>query len=332
MQATPRPRRIGAARSSAAAPKPRLTAAATADLPEARARRLAEAVADDERIAAAAVDLSETAADAWQVTVYLDGADADRRTALEDLAAKVAGRESSLTWAELAETDWVTKSLEGLPPVRSGRFLVHGQHGRAKRRANDIAIEIEAGEAFGTGHHGTTVGCLDAIQAVARSRWIGRALDLGTGTGVLAIAIAKLTKARVLACDIDPVAATIARQNARLNGVHGRVRTLTAGGLSGRRFADAAPFDLIVANILLGPLVALAPAIRRHLAPGGAAVLSGLLPDERRPIIATYRGQGLRLVGSRVVDGWATVVMERRRRSPDSSVRLPRLLRLVEYQ
>ena len=212
--------------------------------------------------------------------------------------------------ARLPDTDWVAKSLEGLAPVRAGRFLVHGRHDRARRRPNDIAIEIEAAEAFGTGHHGTTAGCLLAIDTIARTRPVRNVLDIGTGTGVLAIAVAKRCRAPVLASDIDPIAVRAARANAQANGVGRLVRAIVAAGLSRREFAEAGPFDLILANILAGPLVRMAPSVRRHLASPGSVVLSGLLPEQRARMVSAYRRQGLRLVGDRILDGWLTLVME----------------------
>ena len=186
----------------------------------------------------------------------------------------------------------MAKSLEGLKPVRAGRFLVFGRHDRDRLKPNDLGIEIEAGQAFGTGHHGTTAGCLIAIAQEAKTRPIRNALDVGSGSGVLAIALAKLAKARVLASDIDPVATRVAEENVRLNGVAAHVRCITAAGLNGRAFAERTPADLIVANILAGPLAALAPAIRRAVAPGGTVILSGLLPEQRARIVATYRAAG----------------------------------------
>ena len=240
------------------------------------------------------------------------------RTRLERAALARFGR---FTIAELPETDWVAKSLEGLKPVRAGRFLVHGAHDRDRVKPNDIAIEIEAGQAFGTGHHGTTTGCLIAIEREAKTRTIRNALDVGTGSGVLAIALAKMAKARVLASDIDPVATRVANENVRLNGVAAFVRTLTAAGLSGRAFRERAPYDLVVANILAGPLAALAPAIRRHVAPGGTVILSGLLPEQRTRIVAAYRGTGLLLVRSMIVEGWLTLVLRRPGKGHSSTVR-----------
>jgi ribosomal protein L11 methyltransferase len=280
---------------------------------EPNARALVDRIGEDALLSERSLDLSEIDPDHWQVLVYFeDEPDKAERKALTTAAAIVIGADApAFAIAALPEQNWVAKSLEGLKPVRAGRFLVHGSHDRARVRENDTAIEVEAGEAFGTGHHGTTAACLIAIDRIARSRPIRNALDLGTGTGVLAIAIAKAVKAPVLASDIDPVATRIAEENARLNGVAGLVHAVTAPGLAKAIFADAGPFDLIVANILAGPLVALAPAIRRHLAPGGTVILSGLLETQRARIVAAYRAQGLRLVRGYPREGWLTLVFER---------------------
>ena len=281
-----------------------MTTTATLPVSESGAAGLMAMVAADPLLGERTVDANEIAPDLWQVVIYFaEAPDGAERAALARLGRFVL--------AELPETDWVAKSLEGLKPVRAGRFLIHGSHDRGQLKPNDIAIEIEAGQAFGTGHHGTTAGCLLAIEREAQARPIRKALDVGTGSGVLAIAIAKLAKAHVLASDIDPVATRIASENVRLNGVAARVRTITAAGLSGRAFDRDAPFDLIVANILAGPLAALAPAIRRATAPGGTVILSGLLPEQRRRIVAAYRGTGLVLVRSTILDGWLTLVLRR---------------------
>ena len=243
--------------------------------------------------------------------VYLDPPPDDRLSAgLADAARSALGAGApDFAFAELPETDWVAKSLEGLTPVRVGRFLVHGSHDRARRRPNDLAIEIEAGQAFGTGHHGTTAGCLAAIDRLAKTRAMRNALDVGTGSGVLAIGIAKRCKVPVLASDVDPVAVRIADANARLNGVRPLVRTLCAAGIEGTAFARPGGFDLIVANILAGPLVALAPSIRRRLAPRGAVILSGLLAHQANRVAAAYRAQGLRLVRAETREGWVTLTL-----------------------
>lgn len=289
-----------------------MTFSAVLNVDEASGRRLAAAIDAEEQFGSLVVDLSEISLDRWRLTLYL-GEAPDRVTtsALSSMAALALGKPVVLTFKELPETDWVAKSLEGLKPVRAARFVVHGRHDRERLRPNDIGVEIEAGQAFGTGHHGTTAGCLAEIHRIARTRPIRNALDIGTGSGVLAIAIAKAAKTQVLASDIDPVAARIAEDNARLNGVARLVRVVAADGLAKRVFRKPAPYDLIVANILAGPLVSLAPAIRRHVAPGGWVILSGLLPHQRARVVAAYRGQGLRLVRDRVTEGWLTVVFER---------------------
>ena len=277
---------------------------ATIALSEEAAVALMTALADDPLLGEQTIDASEVAPGRWELVVYFDETpDAATRAAL--------ARFGRFTIAELPETDWVAKSLEGLKPVRAGRFLVFGNHDRGALKPNDIGLEIEAAQAFGTGHHGTTIGCLLAIERAAKTRPIRNALDVGTGSGVLAIALAKMAKARVLASDIDPVATEVARENVRLNGVAAFVHCITATGLAGRAFGDGAPYDLIVANILAGPLAALAPAIHRAVAPGGTVILSGLLPEQRRRIAATYRLTGLVLARSTIVDGWLTLELKR---------------------
>jgi len=281
-----------------------MTHTATIAASESDATQLAEEIANDPFLDGQTVDSSEVSPGRWEVVVYFSEApDKEQRAALK--------RHGRFTIAELAETDWVAKSLAGLSPVRAGPFLVHGSHDRAAARENDIAIEIEAGEAFGTGHHGTTAGCLNEIARIAQTRPILNALDVGTGSGVLAFAIARIAGAPVLASDIDPVATRVAAENARINGVARFVRTVTATGLDGRIFHEHAPYDLVVANILAGPLAALAPAIARVTAPGGAVVLSGLLPSQKARIVAAYRTAGLLLERATVHDGWLTLVLIR---------------------
>lgn len=211
----------------------------------------------------------------------------------------------------LPDVDWVAKSLEGLKPVRAGRFLVHGAHDRDRRRAGDIAIEIEAGLAFGTGHHGTTAGCLAMVEKVIRRERPTRLLDLGTGSGVLAIAMARLSRRTVLATDIDPVATRVARDNARLNGVGALVQAETAAGFSHPAFARRRPFDLIVANILARPLMRLAPAMAAQMAPGGSLILSGILDRQRDAVVAAYAGQQVRHVRTTHMEGWVTLHLKR---------------------
>jgi len=286
---------------------------ATFKLDQAQAHAVAAALDNHPDFESCALDLREIAAGEWTVAVYFeDRPDAARRQRLGEAVAKAIGRPApAIIVAELPDADWVARSLEGLPAVRAGRFVVHGAHERNRVAVNDIGIEIEAGLAFGTGHHGTTTGCLIAIGRLVATRPIENALDVGTGTGVLAIAIARLAHAPVLATDIDPVAVRVARENIRLNGAAGWVRTATAAGLSARIFAERGPFDLIVANILAGPLVRLAPAIRKHLAPGGTVILSGLLIPQRARVLAAYRAEGLRLTGEHRLGEWLTLVFTR---------------------
>ncbi|MBX3596860.1 MAG: 50S ribosomal protein L11 methyltransferase [Rhizobiaceae bacterium] len=211
----------------------------------------------------------------------------------------------------LPDIDWVAKSLEGLKPVRAGRFLVHGAHDRDKRRIGDISIEIEAGLAFGTGHHGTTAGCLEMIERVVRREHPRNALDLGTGSAVLAIAIAKLAHIPILATDIDPIATRVASANAKLNGVSAYVETQTATGFSHPAFARRAPFDLIVANILAKPLMRLAPQMAKSVSAGGSIILSGILERQRDAVLSAYVGQSFRHVSTLHREGWVTLHLKR---------------------
>jgi len=281
--------------------------------PEAIVDRIVAAMTEDDVLGDRAVDVREIAPGRWELTVYFSSKpDRQEQAALTGLALTIGGSAvGPVAVARLPDTDWVAKSLEGLTPVRVGRFLVHGSHDRAKRRPNDLAIEIEAGQAFGTGHHGTTAGCLAAIDQLAKTHAIRNALDVGTGSGVLAIAIAKRCKVPVLASDIDPVAVGVAAENVRQNGVRPLVRTFCAAGIAGSAFARPSGFDLIVANILAGPLVALAPSIRRRLAPGGTVILSGLLASQRNRVAAAYHAQRLRLMRADIRDGWVTLTFDR---------------------
>lgn len=248
--------------------------------------------------------------DIHEVSLYTED-DADEVERRVRAALGEAGLDIAPARETLPEVDWVRRSLEGLKPVRAGRFLVHGAHDRDRRRIGDIAIEIEAGLAFGTGHHGTTAGCLEMIDRVVRRERPANALDLGTGSAVLAIALAKLAHIPVLATDIDPVATGVAAENARLNGVAAYVEAATATGFGHPAFARRAPFDLIVANILARPLMRLAPAMAAHLAAGGSLVLSGILERQREAVIAAYVGQRFRHVTTLHREGWVTIHMKR---------------------
>lgn len=246
-----------------------------------------------------------------EVSIYVptdDARDAEERIARH--ASRLAV-DAAIETEKLDDVDWVAKSLEGLKPVRAGRFLVHGSHDRDKARPGDIAIEIEAGLAFGTGHHGTTAGCLDMLARVVNREHPRNALDLGTGSAVLAIALAKLAHIPVLATDIDPVATRVAAANARLNQVSAWVETATAAGFQDPVFARRGPFDLVVANILARPLMDLAPQMVRHVMPGGSLVLSGILDRQRDAVIAAYVGQRFRHVRTTHREGWVTIHLKR---------------------
>lgn len=249
--------------------------------------------------------------DIWEASVYMMAEEeADVRTRIE-AALKDAFPNAALSREVIPDVDWVVKSLEGLRPVRAGRFLVHGSHDRDKVRTGDIAIEIDAGQAFGTGHHGTTAGCLEVIDRVVRARRVRNALDLGTGSGVLAIAVRKLRNIPVLATDIDPIAVRVAAENVRRNGIASGISTVTAPGFHSTAFSEHGPFDLIIANILARPLIRMAPQLVTNLAPGGSVILSGILASQRWKVIAAYNGAKLRHVRTIWRNGWVTIHLDR---------------------
>lgn len=251
----------------------------------------------------------DEAQDIHEISLYAEE-DGDAEVRFAGVLAGL-GHDAEFGTEVLPDVDWVTRSLEGLKPVRAGRFLVHGSHDRQRRRIGDLAIEIEAGLAFGTGHHGTTAGCLEMIAKVARRERPRNALDLGTGSAVLAIALAKLLRIPVLATDIDPVATRVAAENARLNHVGAYVLARTAPGFHHPSFTAAKPFDLIVANILARPLMRLAPDMARHVTPGGSIILSGILDRQRDAVVAAYIGQRFRHVETLHREGWVTLHLKR---------------------
>jgi ribosomal protein L11 methyltransferase len=209
---------------------------------------------------------------------------------------------------EVPDSNWVALSQAALAPVRAGRFLVHGRHDRRRIPFVRTAVEIEAGEAFGTAHNATTVLCLESIDYLARTRRFRRVLDLGCGTGILGIALARAQPtARVIASDSDPIATAIARANARLNGVAPRMRIITATSFDHAALRAPEAFDLLLANLLPRPLIALAVTMRQRLAPGGVAVLSGMLMAQARQVCAACCGAGLRLARQRSRDGWTSL-------------------------
>ena len=204
----------------------------------------------------------------------------------------------SATFGLTEKRDWIASALAGLKPVRAGRFLVHGAHDRARVGLNDVGVEIEAGLAFGTGHHGTTRGCLLHFDRLLKRRRPQRVLDVGCGAGVLAIAAAKVLRRKAWLGDIDPVAVAVANANARLNGVGSLCRAIVSRGVEARALREGAPYDVVFANILAKPLRLLAPSLAAVTAPDGEAIVSGLL-------LADVRGRACVLAGARVLSGRA---------------------------
>ncbi|WP_424361482.1 50S ribosomal protein L11 methyltransferase [Methylocystis parvus] len=277
---------------------------------EQRARAVADIIVetfDPTETAAAAFEVDD--GPVWTVEVYF--ADAPDEEEIRALIEAVSDAETAARaeFAEIAKEDWVQKSLAGLEPVRAGRVVVHGSHDRGRLKPNDIGVEIEAALAFGTGHHGTTLGCLKALDRISKRRRPARVLDVGTGTGVLAIAAAKLLRQSVACGDIDPVAVETARVNAVQNGAGPYVRPVVAVGL--RHDAMAGKYDLIFANILAKPLRLLAPSIARAAAPHAELVLSGLLAKDVAGVLSAYAAQGFALAERGDIDGWATLVLRR---------------------
>ena len=287
---------------------------------EQTAHRIADLVTESFAADEVAVDMCDAGGARWRVAVHFRSApDED---AVCKLVAAAAGPEAAaaLSFAQIAPADWVRESLSGLKPVAAGRFIVHGAHDRARIAVNRIGIEVEAALAFGTGHHGTTRGCLLAFDRLCKSmrrplpapsRCKGRIriLDLGTGSGVLAIAAARALRQRVLATDIDPAAVRVARANARLNRAGAMIEVSHADGVTAQSLRRRAPFDLVFANILLGPLQRIAAPLRKLTAPGARIVLSGLLQAQATAALAAYRPLALE---RRIdLDGWTTLVLAR---------------------
>jgi ribosomal protein L11 methyltransferase len=270
----------------------------------------AQALADliDEHIAidAMAVTVNETdeANALWNTVAYFED-EASARDAIRIL--NISGAEVS----EVPDEDWVRRSLEGLAPVVAGRFYLHGSHDRDKRRSGGHSFEIDAGTAFGTGHHGTTAGCMLILDRILKQQKLMRIFDLGCGTGVLAIAAAKACNVKVLATDIDPEAVRVTKLNANLNNLGPRIRALTAAGLHHYAIRESGPFDLIFANILARPLVSLAHGLTNLLEPGGTIILSGLTRDQLRWVSAAYKARGLVPTHVVKIDSWVALAMKR---------------------
>lgn len=272
--------------------------------------------------------LAEAAAEAIDADPFLEGAtysileeDEDkgiwRIDAFPTSTEEAEGIEASLIASggltvvvePLADADWLAMALSGLPPVREGRFFVHGVHDTGRVPPNAVALRIEAGAAFGTGHHGTTAGCLRAYHDLLKARRFGKVLDVGCGTGVLAVAAARTGSRKAVGTDIDGPSVRIANENARENAA--TARFVHASGLDHRLVRQDAPYDLVFANILAPPLVALSHDIKGALRPGGIAILSGLLRTQERRVKAAYLSKGFRVVRRIHRDAWATLVLQR---------------------
>ncbi|MET3789947.1 50S ribosomal protein L11 methyltransferase [Aquamicrobium terrae] len=264
-----------------------------------------EAAFEDDGWPIAVLEVDEDR-DIHEVSLYADGDIDEAEGRLREVLRSLS-TDRPVEREELPDIDWVARSLEGLQPVRAGRFFVHGSHDRDQRRDGDIAIEIEAGLAFGTGHHGTTAGCLEMLEQVVEAEHPANALDLGTGSAVLAIALAKLSGIPVLATDIDPVATEVAAGNVRLNGVAGHVEAVTATGFDHPVFAERGPFALIVANILAGPLIEISPQMAAHVRPRGSLVLSGILDRQHDAVVEAYVAQGFSHIATLHREGWVTI-------------------------
>lgn len=278
------------------------------------ARRISEFLDRDYAGEGAAIALAERADGQWSVDAYFGGNDGAEAIAgmLRDRLGSDAFR-APLDVEVLPDTDWVASNRNAIRPVAAGRFILHGSHHRGVIPPSRFAIEIDAGRAFGTGHHATTAGCLTVLDRLVRTRRFTSPLDLGAGSGVLAIALAKLLRRAVIASEIDLTSVQIARENARLNGVGGLVQCVHAAGVDHAAIRRGAPYDLVVANILAEPLMRLAPHVAPLISAGGTLVLSGLLRHQRERVVAAYRGQGLTLSEARSFEGWSVLVFDNAR-------------------
>jgi ribosomal protein L11 methyltransferase len=278
---------------------------------EAAARRIVDVLTEVFFEGDAAVAAFERPDGQWDVALHF--AEAPDHELLRELVATSTGNEiaGTLAFDTVEARDWVRASLEDLVPVPAGRFVVHGSHDRDRVAPNKLKIEIEAALAFGTGHHGTTRGCLLLLDHVLKSSHPRNLLDLGTGTGVLAIAAAKALHRTVLASDIDPLSVRVAAENAALNETGQHVRVICATGFAAPDFARCGPFDLVLANILANPLRQLAGPMTRHLAPGGRVILSGLLTHQAPAVIAAYRARGLVPLRHQRIEGWSSLLLRK---------------------
>ncbi|WP_413154598.1 50S ribosomal protein L11 methyltransferase [Bartonella sp. cb54] len=265
---------------------------------------LMEAAFDEEGCPLALAEIDEKNA-VYELSLYVDNE--NQKNILERFAHILSTDPDKISMEILPDIDWVQQSLEGLTPVRAGPFFLHGSHNRNDIPSNVLPIEIEANQAFGTGHHGTTAGCLEMIAKVMQNENPQNALDLGTGSGILAIGIAMLKPIAVLASDIDPIAIQVAQHNIQLNGVKKYITAITATNFNHDQIVSRSPFDLIVANILANPLIELAQEMAQILQKGGSLILSGILEEQHAHVLETYVKQGLRHIETYHRQGWVTI-------------------------
>ncbi|HYM01624.1 MAG TPA: 50S ribosomal protein L11 methyltransferase, partial [Stellaceae bacterium] len=275
----------------------------------------ADAAASALATACGAVSAFETASGgSWRIEGF--AATAPQRALLESALALVwtgdAAAVPELTIDRMPARDWLAENQASFPPLAAGRYFIYGSHYREPVPAGRIGLRIDAATAFGTGEHATTRGCLLALDHLAKRRRPRRVLDMGTGTGILALAAAKTWHRPVVVRDIDAESVRVAARNAAVNGVAPLIAVRRSDGYGDRWLKRAAPFDLVVANILARPLAAMAPHLARSLAPGGVAILSGLLARQERYVLAAHRAQHLVLLGRIAVEGWHTLILTRR--------------------
>ena len=283
----------------------------TAEINGAEAALAVVAVLDEVASAVSAFE-AEDGGPLWHVEAYPQASilDAALQVRVTLAATAAGGRLVEIKEERLLERDWLAENRRAFPPVRIGQFFIHGSHWRGQPPPGTIEIEIDAATAFGTGEHPSTAGCLLALDRLAHRRRYRRPLDIGTGSGILAIAAAKRLNRRVLASDIDPAAVRVATHHIRRNGLGSRVRAVCAPGYRSRALRGS-QYDLIFANILARPLAAMAHDLSRAIAPGGVAVLAGLLKRQERFVLAAHQAQRLMLWHRLTLDGWSTLVLRR---------------------
>jgi ribosomal protein L11 methyltransferase len=280
-------------------------------LPRVEADRLSDILAALDPSPTSAVSTEEVSKTNWSLDAFcLDEPSAEETAAI--IARESPGARAAVQ--KLDDKDWVAESLSGLPAVHAGPFVVAGAHELVKVRGGKVPVWIEAAAAFGTGHHGTTKGCLQALSAELKRCRPARILDIGTGSGVLAIAALKAHVGFALATDLDEPSIRIAHENAKNNRMGRKLKLLVARGANHQIIRTGAPYDLVLANILARPLVHLSPDIARLTRPGGRIILSGLLSHQEPQVKAAYAGQGLTLVRRSRLNGWSTLTYARMRR------------------